>query len=327
MSGFGSIGSISQAIGATDENFQFTDNLSIIRGKHNIRTGFQLSRIVYFQITNFSGNPSFTFDGRYSRNQGFGIADFLLGIPSQASGAIGDSVQDMRSKYLAGYLQDDWKILPTFTLNYGLRYEYSQSPREIDNKSLYLNPDSGQIVLAGQGVRPEIVDPDFNNFAPRLGFAWTPGFVSNFVVRGGIGVYYSTDNWNEEQFKAIGLPFFQSQTLFGDPQVPNLFMRNMLPSFSLSPNVSPFTFDRRNRTPYVSQWSFGIQKTLMKDTVLEVDYTGSTGQKLPQRRNLNIAELDPTGTVPIRERVPFPQYSFILLTYNGGWSSYNALTT
>jgi hypothetical protein len=104
-------------------------------------------------------------------------------------------------------------------------------------------------------------------------------------------------------------------------------MRDMLPSFSLSPNVSPFTFDRLNRTPYLSQWSFGVQKTLARDTVLEVDYTGSTGQKLPQRRNLNIAELDPTGTVPIRERVPFPQYSFILLTYNGGWSSFNALTT
>jgi hypothetical protein len=61
--------------------------------------------------------------------------------------------------------------------------------------------------------------------------------------------------------------------------------------------------------------------------VLEVDYTGSTGQKLPQRRNLNIATLDPTGTVPIRNRVPYPEYSFVLLTYNGGWSSYNALTT
>ena len=326
MAGFGPVGSLSQAIGAVDENFQFTNNLSVILGKHNIRTGFQISRILYYEISNFSGNPGFSFDGRYSRTQGFGIADFLLGIPSSASGAIGDSVQDMRSKYLGGYIQDDWKITPNLTLNFGLRYEYSQSPREINNRSLYLEPNTGQIVLAGQGVRPEIVDPDFNNFAPRFGFAWTPTFLNNFVVRGGIGTYYTTDNWNEEQFKGIGPPFFQSQTLFGDPQRPNLFMRDMLPSFTLSPNVSPFSFDRTNRTPYLNQWSFGIQKSLLQDTVLELDYTGSTGQKLPQRRNLNIANIDPTGTIPIRDRVPFPQYSFVLLTYNGGWSSYNALT-
>lgn len=327
LTGFSGIGSLSQAIGAIDENFQFTDNLSIVRGKHNIRTGFQISKINYFQVTNFSGNPSFTFDGRYTRTVGFGIGDFLLGTPSQASGAIGDSVQDMRTNFWGGYVQDDWKMTPNFTLNYGLRYEFSRSPREIRNQSLYLNPDSGQIVLAGKGVRPEIVDPDWNNFAPRLGFAWRPGFWNNFVVRGGAGIYYSTDNWNEEQFKAIGPPFFQSQTLFGDPLQPNLFMRDMLPSFALSPNVSPFSFDRRNRTPYLGQWSFGVQKSLTSATVLEVEYTGSTGQKLPQRRNLNIANIDPTGTIPIRERVPFPQYSFILLTYNGGWSSYNALTT
>jgi hypothetical protein len=326
MAGFGAVGSLSQAIGAIDENYQFTDNLSIIRGKHNIRTGFQISRILYYEISNFSGNPGFNFDGRYSRTQGFGIGDFLLGIPSSASGAIGDSVQDMRSKYLAGYIQDDWKVTPNLALNFGLRYEYSQSPREINNRSLYLNPDTGLIVLAGEGVRPEIVDPDFNNFAPRFGFAWTPRFWGNFVIRGGIGTYYTTDNWNEEQFKGIGPQFFQSQTLFGDPQTPNLFMKDMLPSFTLSPNVSPFSFDRTNRTPYLNQWSFGIQKSLLRDTVLELDYTGSTGQKLPQRRNLNIASIDPTGTIPIRNRVPFPQYSFVLLTYNGGWSSYNALT-
>lgn len=326
LSGFSAIGSLSQAIGALDENFQFTDNLSIVQGNHNFRTGFQISKINYYEISNFSGNPSFNFDGRYSKNPGFGLADFLLGIPSQASGAIGDSVQDMRSKYLAGYVQDDWKITPNFTLNYGLRYEYSAPPREINNNSLYFNPEQGRIVVAGHGVRPEIVDPDFNNFAPRLGFTYRPRFLNQFVIRGGVGTYYSTDNWNEEQFKGIGPPFFQSQTLFGDPQKPNLFMKDMLPSFALSPNVSPFTFDRLNRTPYLNQWSFGVQKSLTPTTVLEVEYTGSTGQKLPQRRNLNIAQIDPTGTIPIRNRVPYPQYSFILMAYNGGWSSYNALT-
>jgi outer membrane receptor protein involved in Fe transport len=329
MSGFGSIGSISQAIGALDENLQFTDNLSLVRGRHNVRTGFQISRQHYFQITNFSGNPSFTFDGRYTGLQanGIGLADFLLGTPSRAAGAIGDSIQHLQTTYWAGYVQDDWRVRSNLTLNYGVRYEFARSPVERDNKSLVFAPDVGQILLAGQGVRPDIVDPDWNNFAPRLGFTWRPGLLQDFVVRGGAGIYYATDNFNEEQFKGTGPPFFQAQTIEGDPRTPNLFMRDMLPSFTNSPNVNPFTFDRGNRTPYLTQWSLGAQKSLASHYLFEVEYTGSTGQKLPQRRNLNIASLDPTGTIPIVRRVPFPQYGFILMTYNGGWSSYNALTT
>ncbi|MBI1789983.1 MAG: TonB-dependent receptor [Acidobacteria bacterium] len=202
---------MSQAIGATDENLQFTDNLSWIRGAHNLRTGFQISRQAYFQITNFSGNPTLTFDGRYSGTQtsGYGLADFLLGIPGRAQGAIGDGSQDMRSTYYGFYVQDDWRLASNFTINIGLRYEFARSPVEIRNKSLYFNPEQGRIILAGQGVRPDIVDPDFNNFAPRAGFTWNPKFVNNAVVRGGYGVYYATDNFNEEQFKATGPPIFQ----------------------------------------------------------------------------------------------------------------------
>jgi hypothetical protein len=329
MTGFGGIGSISQAIGALDENLQFTDNLSFVKGAHNLRTGFQISRVRYFQITNFSGNPTFTFDGRYTGLQanGIGLADFLLGIPSRAGGAIGDSIQNLRTTYWAGYLQDDWHIGPNVTLNYGLRYEFARSPVERDNKSLVFAPELGRILLAGQGVRPDIVDPDWNNFAPRLGVTWRPSVVNDFVVRAGAGIYYATDNFNEEQFKGIGPPFFQAQTIEGDPRTPNLFMRDMLPSFTDSPNVNPFTFDRGNRTPYLTQWSAGLQKGFAANYLLEVEYTGSQGQQLPQRRNLNIATIDPTGTIPISQRVPYPQYGFILLAYNGGWSSYNALTT
>jgi outer membrane receptor protein involved in Fe transport len=329
MTGFGGIGSISQAIGALDENLQFTDNLSLVKGSHNMRAGFQISRQDYFQITNFSGNPTFTFDGRYTGMQanGIGLADFLLGTPSRAGGAIGDSIQNLRTTYWAGYLQDDWRIAPNLTVNYGLRYEFARSPVERDNKSLVFAPELGRILLAGQEVRPDIVDPDWNNFAPRLGFTWRPPVLDDFVVRGGAGIYYATDNFNEEQFKGTGPPFFQAQTIEGHPQIPNLFMRDMMPSFTNSPNVNPFTFDRGNRTPYLTQWSLGGQKSFASNYLLEIEYTGSRGQKLPQRRNLNIASLDPTGTIPIVQRVPYPQYGFILMTYNGGWSSYNALTT
>jgi len=327
---FSAVGSISQAIGATDENLQFTDNFSIIRGRHNVRTGLQISRQAYFQVTNFNGNPSFTFDGRYSGLQttlGTGLADFLLGVPASAGGAVGDGQQDMRSTYYGAYLKDDWRILPNFTINIGLRYEFARSPVEINNHSLFFDTALRRVVLAGQGVRPDIVDPDYNNWAPRFGFNWSPKFVKNFVVRGGAGIFYATDNLNEEQFKVNGPPFFQAQTLTGDARTPNLFMRDMLPSFATSPSISPFTFDRLNRTPYLMQWSFGLQKSLGADWLAEIEYAGSRGNKLPQRRNLNAGAVDPTGTIPIADRIPFAGFGpGMLITYNGGWSSYNALT-
>src|SRR3989442_15569733 len=122
-------------------------------------------------------------------------------------------------------------------------------------------------------------------------------------------------------------PIFQAQTLDGDPRVPNLFMKDMLPSFAGSPNLSPFSFDRLNRTPYLSQWSFGIEKVLGSNWVFEAEYAGSQGNKMPQRRNLNPGSIDPTGTIPIAQRVPYPQFGAgMLITYNGGGGRYKTPT-
>jgi hypothetical protein len=290
------------------------------------RSAVSFRRQLYDEITDFSGNPTFTFDGRHTGMQGLGLADLVFCLPVQAAGALGDSSQQMRTTYYGGYIQDDWRVTSSLALNFGLRYEYAAAPTEQRGKALVFAPEIGAVVYANHGVRPSIVDPDWNNFAPRFGFAYRPALAKNTVMRGGFGTYYATDNFNEEQFKVIGPPFYQSQTLNSDPTKPTLLMSNMLPSFAASPNLNPFSFDRRNRTPYVNQWSFGLQHTFQQDYVAEVEYAGSTGQKLPQRRNLNIASIDPTGTIPIAARSPYPQYGYILLAYNGGWSSYNAMT-
>jgi hypothetical protein len=325
--GFSGVGSLAEAIGATDTNIQFTDNFRWSRGKHNIGLGFTISPKRYDEITDFNGNPSFTYDGRFTGIQGLGLGDMLLGLPFTANGALGDSSQQMRTVFYGGYMQDDWRVTPSLTLNLGLRYEYSAWPTEQRGKALVFAPDSGSIVLANHGVRAAIVDPDWNNFAPRVGFAYRPSFARNTVVRGGFGIYYATDNWNELQFEVMGPPFYQSQTLTSDPTKPTLRMSDMLPSLTASPNLNPFTFDRRNRTPYLSQWSYGVQHTFKRDYLVEVEYVGSTGQKEPERRNLNSAAYDPTGTVALATRRPFPLFGNILLAYHGGWSSYNALNT
>ena len=324
--GFGAIGSISEAIGAQDENYQYVDNLSVTHGAHTFKTGIQIMHEKFFQITDFNGNPTFSFDGRFTGTSGIGVADFLLGTPYQAAGALGDSSQNLVTNYYGAYIEDNWKVTRNLTLNLGIRYEFAKSPREINNRSLYFDSGLRRNVLAGQGVRPEIVDPDYNNFAPRVGFAYQPQFLKNTVIRGGAGIYYATHNFNEEQFKVMGAPLYQSQTINSNPVTPTLFMDQMLPTFTASPNTSPFTFNRLNRTPYISQWTFDIQHSFAGNNMIELGYAGSTGQKLPQRRNLNIASFDPTGTTPIAARVPYPGFGFILYDYNGGWSSYQAFT-
>jgi outer membrane receptor protein involved in Fe transport len=125
--------------------------------------------------------------------QGLGLGDMLLGLPFSASGALGDSSQKMRTTFYAGYIQDDVRVNPSLSLNLGLRYEYSASPTEQRGKALAFAPDVGAIMLANHGVRASIVDPDWNNFAPRVGIAYRPTFAKNTVVRGGFGIYYATD--------------------------------------------------------------------------------------------------------------------------------------
>ncbi len=328
ISGVGSVGSFGEIIGAQNINYQLTDNLTVSKGKHNYMAGVELIHMRFKQTTDFGANPAFTYDGRFTGTvgSGFGLGDFLIGTPYQASGAAGDSAQDLHTNYYGVYLQDNWQAFPSLEISYGLRYEYSLSPVESHNHQAYFSLSQGRELLAGVDIRRSIVKPDYTNFAPRLGFAWKPSFTPNAVLRGGFGLYYATDNWNELQFSIVGSPFYQVQTLNSDPTTPTLFMKNMLPPLSTSLNTNPFTLDQNSRTPYYEQWGLDLQQVFAQKYLFELEYAGGIGKDLPQRRNANVANIDPTGKVPIVQRVPYPNFGYILQSWNEGASSYNALT-
>lgn len=322
IAGFSTIGSFSEAIGADEENFQYVDNLSITRGAHNIKVGFQIMHQKYYEITDFGGVPNFHFSGQFTGASN-GLAEFLLGTPYSATTSVGDSSQNMVSNYYGGYLADNWRITPKLTINAGIRYEFQRSPREINGRAEFFDTASASEVIAGHGVRPEIVDPDFNNFAPRLGFAYQVN--RNTVIRAGAGIYYSTDNANELQFEIVGAPFYSSQTLTAT--TPTLSLTNLFPAAGVGAVFNPFTLNLHNRTPYVSQWTFDIQHTFGSNNFVEIGYTGNSAQKLPQRYNLDSGTIDPTNTIPLSQRQPYPQYNgAILMSDNRGWSSYEAFT-
>ncbi len=328
IAGFSTIGSNAESIGALDENYQVVDNLSIVHGKHNVKLGVNHIHEKFYQITDFGGIPGANFDGRYTQTAGVGMGDFLLGNVYQATTSVGDSSQNLRADWWAGYLQDDWRVKPSLTLNLGIRYEHSQTPYDTSAKTAWFDPTVKRMVNSRSGgVRNGIVDGNWHNFAPRVGFAYSPGFSKNSSFRGSYGVFYATDNWNELQFLVIGPDFYSSQTLNSDPVNPTLRLTDLFPAGTLGGGTSnPFSVDKRNRTPYVQEWSFDLQHTFASNWLVDLGYLGNVGQKLPQRLNENIASPDPTGTIPITQREPYPDLSWILLTYNGGWSSYNGMT-
>lgn len=321
---FSSPGSPGESIGALDQDYQWVDNLSIVKGSHNVKLGVNYIHEKFYQITDFSGIPSFSFGALFSGNS---LADFLLGDPQNATASVGDSSQNLVSNFYAGFIQDNWRVHPNLTLNLGIRYEFGQTPFDTSSKTGWFDPTTQQVEYSRSGaVRNGIVDPDWNNFAPRVGFAYSPGFAKNTVVRGAYGVFYATDNWNELQFLVNQPDFVTTQTLNSDPKHPTVSLEHLFPSATLGGGTTvPFSVDKRNRTPYVQQWNFDVQHTFSHNLFLDVGYIGNVGQKLPQRRNEDAPSFDPTGTIPIAKRVPFPAFSWILLTYNGGWSSYNGL--
>jgi hypothetical protein len=341
VAGIGTIGSVDEVIGADDKNYQATDNVTYTRGKLTYMAGAQYIHEGFKQITDFGSNPSLVYNQGYStgpagapltsRNLGVGLGDFLLGEPAQITAASGDSTQYLHTNYYGFYSQNNWKVLPTLTLNLGVRYEFSGSPIESRNRSQFFNIQTGQFLYAGAGIRRSIVKPDENNFAPRVGFAWRPAFLRETVIRGGGGTYYATDNFNEEQFKNQGSPFYSSRSNTVSSTTPVSIQNPFSNTSTAFPpsNANIFTLDQNNRTSYVNQWGLDIQRSFAQDYLAEIEYAGGSAQKLAQRYNANIGAIAPAVNgvqTPLAQRIAYPQYGFILVSSNYGRSNYNAFT-
>ncbi len=325
ISGFSTIGSFAESIGAIDQDFQWVDNLSIMRGNHDLEAGGDIMRERFSQITDFSGIPSFSFTGQFS---GSALGDMLLGIPDTAGTSVGNSAQDLRTTYAAGYLQDDWRVRPSLTLNMGIRYEYQQTPWDVFNRTEWFNPAIAQVQYSDlHQVRNGIFNPDYDNVGPRLGLAWSPGFIKDTVIRAAGGVFYGTEMWNTLQFEVVAPRYYSSQTLTSNPTNPTLSLENLFPVASPSSATSaPFSMDKQYQTPVIYQWTADLQHRFGQNWLVDLGYMANRGDEVAQRTNLDAATFDPTGTIPLDAREPFPQFSYILWNSDFGWSSYNALT-
>lgn len=328
ITGYSSFGGFITHPDLVGENlFQYEDAVTWVKGAHTIKFGGGLRHIQYPHITGLFDRGLFSFAGFVSGNP---VADFLLGNPFLALGA-----GHLPSAYLTiyqvdGYFQDDWKIHPRLTLNLGLRYERSSVPKDRYRGRLGTFDERTGTVVPGQDVEGAgLVNPDNNNFGPRIGFAWQPFQNDRTAVRGAYGVYYDVKTINELNF-GLGIDLAWQQLvdfnpIFGLP--PSLQWDNLFPPASSLATAGILTDDPFARTPYVQQYSLGIQQQFPRKFVFEASYVGSVGRKSNVRFNLNQGRLPAYPGEPLNVRVPYPDLGAISMSKNEGMSSYNALQT
>src|SRR3984893_13274920 len=176
-------------------DFQYS--LSYLRGNHSLKFGGELTHIRADQITtdfrgvqvNFNGGLAFS-----GSTPSTPLQDFFTGNPNVGSVTVGDGNRKMVWWHYAGFVQDDWRIKPRLMLNLGLRYEFNQPMREVNNLLGNFDPNSSTgIVQQGQpGVGSTLWKPDHKDFSPRVGFAWDVTGKGTTVLRGGSSVTYTT---------------------------------------------------------------------------------------------------------------------------------------
>jgi hypothetical protein len=301
--------------------FNYVDQFSWLRGDHYLKMGIDVRRYQFnggsspvntFLFAGFStGTP--TAGVPFGIVPGYGVADLLLGRPFQAFSFDGNPDGHSRKTEVAAYFQDDWKVTPSLTLNYGVRWEWYGRVTETDDRQSTWNAECNCILVAGVDLPSQLIEDDWNNFAPRLGFAWRPFGTNETVVRGGAGIFYDSEQ-RHNFFQIANPPFFLSERY----QAPvGLTLDDPFPGGAfLAPNALQLDY----RDTYYEHWSLSLQHLVAPETVLEVSYLGSHGVKLQRARDANFF-------IPGLSTPPFAGFGPIRLFEQAANSIYHSLQT
>ena len=339
-SGYGSLGST----GVERQQYpivqhQLVDDYSWVRGKHALKFGGELRRSRNHEVNLPTPSGSFGFATQATglpgnASSGNAIASMLLGVPNSYAQNRTD-VLDRYSWYIAGFAQDDWKVSRALTLNFGLRWEADTPMRDSDNRfngfdSGQINPVSGTpgvVKFMGvNGFRTNGYNPDWNNLAPRFGFAWKP--LANTVVRGGYGIFYAHP-FDSGVPNQASLGFSTSVSITSPDNglsfpfhlrdgVPNVAPTKPVldDTFGAVPvgkttNTAVTFFDPSRRSGYAHQFNLGIQHQLPGSMIVEVSFLSNDGRKL-SNSTVSINQILPGVLGPGHSAQvdrPYPQFS------------------
>jgi hypothetical protein len=274
------------------------DNLTWIKGAHTIKTGFDYAYEIKFEPTNTNVFGDFTFDGKVT---GDAFADMILGRAAQYSETDTVAFNDNRRNAFEAYIDDNWKLSRRFSLNIGLRYSYFPPAHESSDKyrvfrianynpakAVTLN-SAGQVVKNSGDLFNGLVNPadywDFSrkNFAPRMSFAWDIFGDGKTALRGGYGMFYSREILGAFILMSGNPPFAKLVDLF------NTSLSNpgggSARDFDLPTTLG--SIDTKQQTPYTQQWNLNIQRSLNRNTMLEIGYSGSRAIHMMRTQDIN----------------------------------------
>jgi hypothetical protein len=316
-------------------DYQANDDVTFVRGRNTFKAGVQFIRLQYNAFQSSATRGILNFSTAYSASltspagTGLGAADLLLGRP--ISGNIqflsGAGTRGFRQSDVAAYFQDTLKLTQALTLNLGLRYEnFIGWPwTEVANRMFQFVPSQQTVLQVGTGgIPPSGVHPRNNDFAPRLGLAYSLGPTT--VLRAAAGVFYSapqfdiTRNLAANPPEAVTSAFTNNQFDFAGAHPASAgFAR---PAVGVIPGAQLNAVDPFAKTPTTYQWNFAVEQRLPDSILLTAAYVGSKGTFLEARPDIN----QPIpGTTPIAQRRPFPLFQGIFASENIDNSSYNGL--
>jgi len=299
------------------QQFELLDNVSLQKGRHAIKTGV----LVRYgdPILNTQNNlfGQYNFNGQYT---GFGLADFMLGYPSQVR-LKGPALARYNRKTDTGlYVNDTWSVSSKLTLTLGVRWEYFMPSVDNNDRRINWDPATQAVVVPSQAtllytaipqdIPVEVAPPGFpgrslmygnwNNFGPRIGFAYRVH--DKTVVRGGYGVYYGEligayqDNFgpgNQDVLSASSL------RLNNTTPIPTIQFPNPFGSAALANGVCVHEADCGDsitgtnphlKTPMIQQWNLTVERDLGHSLVARASYRGSMSTQLPVFYNLNLPQ-------------------------------------
>ena len=330
-----------------------------------------------YNRTNQAYSGSATFDPNNRLKTGYSFADLLIGEMSTFNWAGALASVQFRSTPWSLYYEDVWKVTPKLTVNYGLRYEYyppyHDKYRGVMNAYFYdygvgangvlassklpvlVRPGSGPFYegtaahfidaiptatgdqLGQLGLPEATIQNDRNDFAPRIGLAYSTG---RWTFRSGFGIFFAHDVSNATQ-SAMDENLAGRANFVADAERPNVPLSQ--PQISSvgqvacanwsgicqGPATRIYVVDPHLRTPYMEQWLFNIQRQLSDNVVLEVGYQGNQGHKLELFRNMNepVLRSGPSDASSLQQRRPWPIYGTFQSVNGVVNSNYNALTT
>jgi len=310
---------------AWDTMYEVRDAYALQRGRHGIKFGGDFHWYTWPMWGFFQNRGYYQFTNGYTTQFGFndgsgsGLASMLLSLPAVKQRQAGIPQMNLRNWGSAAFVEDSWQVTSTTILNIGLRYEYSNPLYDKNNTNTNLIFQDGvpSVFVGGQNGYPSgLMYANKHNFAPRLGLAKSlPNW--GLVFHTAYGIFFTPVDQNTWCNQRHNVPFVFPETQQADNFTPPAALFNtglnfgtpVLGTGTLPATTVSFTaFDPHAPAQYVQQWNGSVQKSLGKDTSVEVGYLGSRGFHL-QRSHLINNTLPGPG--PLGPRRPFKTLTFV----------------